>query len=267
MGRDKKMDALAKECFRLGTLSGFQHFEVELRGREELLLTVHLGGEPSQLAQIELMQHSNSLPPASPCNRERHSLWRDGTSNEGLVVFLIGGYAHYNCPHVWVREGHHLLGPAFAQPDAMDVPLRLQSTQAWKHRTVAVWEIVAELISEYSSPRPSNPFELQKSAIEDLPHMDGLLMSAAIASFLREIYIASPTYSPLVEQDLLRMLDVHFNRMVRLSSELAGSPVSSSPVTSWPNSSTNSPVPTRSSCPDAGGAFFLTPAYASHRRE
>ena len=40
MPKDKRMDAFAKETFRLGTLRGFKHFEVELRGREELLVTL-----------------------------------------------------------------------------------------------------------------------------------------------------------------------------------------------------------------------------------
>ena len=41
--KDKRMDAFAREAFRLGTLRGFRHFSVELRGREELLLTVRPG--------------------------------------------------------------------------------------------------------------------------------------------------------------------------------------------------------------------------------
>ena len=34
------MDEFAREVFRLGTLRCFRHFSLDLRGREELLLTV-----------------------------------------------------------------------------------------------------------------------------------------------------------------------------------------------------------------------------------
>ena len=157
MPKDKRMDAFAKETSRLGTLRGFKHFEVELRGREELLVTLQIGSEPSPSVEIEPMAQSNALPPASPCNRERESpRWGDlKPSDLGLaqkVVFLVGGYAHYNCPYVWVREGHALLGPAFYHADAMDVPVRLNSTQAWRNHTVAIWEIVGELVCAYTSP-------------------------------------------------------------------------------------------------------------------
>ena len=95
------MDAFAREAFRLGTLCGFKHFEAEMRGREELLLTVRAGSGP-RLNHMKLvpLRSSSSLPPASPCNRENS---HRGGALEDHATFLIGGYAHYNMPHVWVR--------------------------------------------------------------------------------------------------------------------------------------------------------------------
>jgi len=229
------MDVFAKETFRLGTLRGFRHFEVELRGREELLVTVHLGEMPSPSLGIEPMSQSSALPPASPCNRERESpRWGDLKFGIGevspKVVFLIGGYAHYNCPYVWVREGHSLLGPAFEHADAMDVPVRLSSTQAWRNRSVSVFEIVGELVSAYTSPSPTNPFELLPHVVEELPLVDAILASAGLAAFLREVHISSTPYAPHVEPDLMRMLDFHFSRLPRLAPEL--SPPSATRVSS-----------------------------------
>ena len=51
------------------------------------------------------------------------------TWGETEAVFLIGGYAHYNCPYVWVRAGHSLLG-SFGSDEQLDAPLHLHSTQA-----------------------------------------------------------------------------------------------------------------------------------------
>lgn len=153
MRRDKRMERFAKECFRLGTLRGFQHFEVEMRGREELLVMVALDAPLHAPLQSAPLATDSSHPPASPCSRERSPSGEGEVPDRGdKIVFLLGGYAHYNCPYVWVRKGHSLLGPSFEHPDTMDMPLRLKSTEAWNNRTVSAWEIVAELVSVYSLP-------------------------------------------------------------------------------------------------------------------
>ena len=54
MGKDKRMDAFARETFKLGTLRGFRHFKVELRGREEMMLTFQVAGS-SRLALLSLI--------------------------------------------------------------------------------------------------------------------------------------------------------------------------------------------------------------------
>ena len=153
MSRNKRMDAFARETFRLGSLQGFRHFSVELRGREELLLTVHCKssarsppsapsscGSPHSLkrgnsdgsstsnpqglppylqpeqpetnARLVTMRESPSgpLPPASPCHRDPLRRTPDDEAESSSALFLVGGYAHYNCPYVWVRDGHALLG-------------------------------------------------------------------------------------------------------------------------------------------------------------
>jgi hypothetical protein len=160
--KDKRMDSFAREAFRLGALRAFKHFEVELRGREELLVTVHLGAGsrdywvPS-FAPLDGGE-AESLPPASPCEREdRRGQWDQSRH----VVFLIGGYAHYAVPLVWVRAGHALLG-GFHHLDSYDTPISLVSTEVWAERTVRVWEVVAELVTAVACPAPSNPFELNR---------------------------------------------------------------------------------------------------------
>jgi len=167
--KDKRMDAFAREAFRLGALHGFKHFELELRGREELLVTVHAGSGPRDYSAPGLEPvhrlEADSLPPASPCLRESHSQrW----GHEQDAVFLIGAYAHYAVPLVWVRAGHSLLG-TFHGHDSFDAPVALFSTQAWNDRTVRVFEVVAELIASIACPPPKNPFELKQGAAQPPP--------------------------------------------------------------------------------------------------
>ena len=214
------MEAFAKESFKLGTLSGFRHFHAELRGREELLITVWPSREaewPGGGSPLVPMRGGNrTLPPASPCDRERAAK-RWGEEARATAVFLIGGYAHYNCPYVWVREGHALLGSSF-HGDSMDSPATLESTMAWRERTVHVWEIVAELVTSTSAPPPANPFDLVDEPLQGLPLMDAVLASAALAAFLREVYLSSSPFAPLVEPQMLSMLRLHFSRLPLLSS-------------------------------------------------
>ena len=61
------MEEFYRDLLRFGCLRGFKHFVLYLRGREELLVTVR-------------------RPP----------------SGEG-VPYLVGAYARYNFPYVWLR--------------------------------------------------------------------------------------------------------------------------------------------------------------------
>ena len=181
-----------------------------------------------------------TVPPASPCSRERPAqVW---ASNEPPphATFLVGGYAHYNCPYVWVREGHaphrwqkdersmivlalaSMLG-SFASEASFDAPLQLQSVAAWPSRTVYVWEIVAELVQAVVRAPPSNPFELAPGVAaafaSQRPASDAMLASAALAHFLRELYLSRSQFSRAVEGDYLDVVEAH----VRLLPPLAAS--------------------------------------------
>eukprot|EP00964_Phaeocystis_antarctica_P161062 scaffold133110_cov63-Phaeocystis_antarctica.AAC.8 len=118
------------------------------------------------------------LPPASPCHREPLGRTPDDEGESSSAVFLVGGYAHYNCPYVWVRAGHSLLG-SFGTDEQLDAPLLLESTQAWRERTVHAWEIVAELVGAVATPSPINPFELQPGYLEELAPVDAMLLSGS----------------------------------------------------------------------------------------
>jgi hypothetical protein len=135
------MDAYSRESFRFGTLRGFKHFRVELRGREEMLLTFDVSHAALSGGHVPLapMSLQSALPPASPCQREgMRAPWEDEQPKKVTTVsYLLAGYAHYNCPLAWVRSGHSLVGSAFQNPGAMDAPVELQAAQAFKTQTVS----------------------------------------------------------------------------------------------------------------------------------
>jgi hypothetical protein len=106
----------------------FVHFGLYLKGREELVVTTqHGGGPPTALPPIAAITtrrssaaggipapggggsggsaagsaasdgHNNPLPPASPAAQE------SDVTNPEVTVFLVGAYAKYGWPYVWVR--------------------------------------------------------------------------------------------------------------------------------------------------------------------
>jgi hypothetical protein len=180
------MDAFAKDCQRFGSLKGFKFFDSYLRGREELVITVKRGVRSPQSSrgfettlfkeeassvhpllrkappppsppnpgaggvqtpvkrgpQFQMVE--GGLPPASPFINELVQ------ANENEIRFLIGAYARYNSPYVWMRSssGAHLV--------ATDEPLKLSTTDNWTD--AHVWDITAELVNLTIFPAPPNPF-------------------------------------------------------------------------------------------------------------
>jgi hypothetical protein len=139
--KDKRMDAYARESFKLGTLRGFKHFSAELRGREEMMITIEVSHAALNGTTLPLrpMSVQNALPPASPCQRERvRAPWEEHAPEPAstTVSYLLAGYAHYQCPLAWVRSGHALFGSNFVSSSSMDAPVELSIGQDFKSRTV-----------------------------------------------------------------------------------------------------------------------------------
>ena len=110
----KPLDIFYRDALRLGTLRCFEHFQLYLKGREELVVTVYNGDDGglsptrSEAGQMfrPLMSRqesvggtlTNALPPASPAAHELD------VHNPDVTVFLIGAYAKYSWPYVWLRS-------------------------------------------------------------------------------------------------------------------------------------------------------------------
>merc|ERR1711916_322412 len=125
------------------------------------------------------------------------------------TVYLIGGYARYKCPFVWLRSKPP--SPDAAVEDA-EAPLKLRTTDEWpkSRNSIKVWDIIAELIERTASPPPENPFEIDLAYFDALPPLDRVLSSAALLHFLRKLHIARYPYEASILADMRALLETHF---------------------------------------------------------
>jgi len=157
-------------------------------------------------------------PPASPAVNEISQV-----TESGSTVYLVGGYAKYKQPYVWVRS--NLGAKTTATKDAKDMPLKLDSTDAWKRdpRAVRVWHMAAELVRSTVVPPPVNPLAVDHQFFDSLPPDEQAIASGALAGFLREVYTsATDKYtasSALVLADFQALMDRHFVIMKGLTEE------------------------------------------------
>jgi len=203
--RNEKLAGFLKDCLAVGCLRGFYYFELYCRGREELLVTVKAGVDgpvfPSPSSNtIPVLE--GGLPPASPCAKDSEQMSQD-------AVFLIGGYARYKCPFVWVRSNHtQLLGPE--KQSSKDTPLDLKTTANWKYGDIKVWDIIGEIVLAIAHPPSGNPFKIDFGKLESMPLLDRTLAAGALAFFFRRMNMKNYPYSEEILNDTQKLLDLHF---------------------------------------------------------
>lgn len=133
--------------------------------------------------------------------------------NPGETVFLLGAYAKYNWPYVWLRSSHH--NTRLSHENDKDLPLDLMTTQAWKKNGHRVWDIVEELVSMNVLPNPSNPFAVDHAKLAAQPPDDRYLNLGAMVAFLKDLVVvhsgAPPPYAAEIEADLEKLMNAHLS--------------------------------------------------------
>ncbi|KAI8331757.1 hypothetical protein BC941DRAFT_438380 [Chlamydoabsidia padenii] len=199
-----RLAGLLQECSLLGCLSGFQHFEVCMRSREELLLSILPSGVmDSGKRNLTLMSST-------------HLLDESYIKTMDCTVFVVTGYAVYNCPYIYAWKQSQRALKYMNNAVEPDVPLRLESTMSWTTKNVALWEMVWELISRVSWPSPKNPFAIDFDYLDRVPLPQSLFLTGALLNFLQTVWIqAEPQVSfiDLVFQDIQLLQQRHLQLM------------------------------------------------------
>ncbi|RIA87917.1 hypothetical protein C1645_776268 [Glomus cerebriforme] len=246
------------DCLSVGCLRGFKHFEVYLRGREELLLRVyidnsHISNRSSYNSLSLAKSQSNALfspktrrtlsngsdfmntvlPPSSPLDKD---LEKDETNH----VFLIAGYARYKCPYVWLRSNHkRLIQLQDDQKLETDNPLKLDTIAAWKTRDIRLWNIIAEVITLCLDPAPENPFEINHSYYDALPLEEMAVSTGAMVDFLQKVYLMDTSFADKVFEDIKLLQQRHFTAFEEMNDAVNSNSLEKSNPSSNVSAATN----------------------------
>eukprot|EP00301_Raphidiophrys_heterophryoidea_P023436 c7329_g1_i1.p1 GENE.c7329_g1_i1~~c7329_g1_i1.p1 ORF type:complete len:217 (-),score=36.30 c7329_g1_i1:29-640(-) len=183
------LDLFQKEILGFGSLRGFVHFSTYLRGREELLLTVFN--------------------------------YTDGYKRpEDCTDFLVGCYARYQKPFVWIRTSDENRKRVFGhQGKDRDIPLDLDSTDKRREKMARMAEIVSEIVMRNTATRIVHPFEINHEEISQLDCLHRVLASAALIQFLKSIYVdANNPNAQHVQKDLQQLVETHFQNIEKILS-------------------------------------------------
>ncbi|CAG8742646.1 6344_t:CDS:2 [Gigaspora margarita] len=193
-----RLSAFLADCLSVGCLKGFKHFEVYLRGREELLLRVYIDGQKQNSEESDRMIY-NSLSLAK-FQLSNGSDFTEMTSSPSSPLDedleKATGYARYKRPYVWLRSNHkRLIQLQDDQKLETDNPLKLDTIAAWKTQDVKLWDIIAEVITLSLSPPPENPFEINHSYYDTLP-----LEECAVSTVFEDIKILQQRHFAAFEE-------------------------------------------------------------------
>ena len=98
-------------------------------------------------------------------------------------TFLIGAYAKYDRPYVWLREGGRVRSDGAG---ADDLPLDLEALRVNDGATgfsARVWDVAEELVGMNVFPTPPNAFAVDHGAIRKMEPAEQFLAAGAMVGF------------------------------------------------------------------------------------
>ncbi|KAL1916299.1 uncharacterized protein VTP21DRAFT_5916 [Calcarisporiella thermophila] len=244
-----RLAGIQADCLTLGCLRGFKHFEVFLRGREELILRVNKTERSTNRLSIYMMQKrvysgltslgiararldgaisektrkmiqnsigEDTVVPVSPLDQD---LKNDTTKTN----FLIAAYARYRRPYVWLRSNQdqqRLHSSTSSIDTEEDCPLELDTVINWKTKDIKLWDIVAELLKLTLSPPPINPFTVDHTFFDNLPLEEAVVATGSMINFLSTLYLQQYSFSDKIFDDLRLLHARHYTLLDELQSFL-----------------------------------------------
>ena len=174
---------------------------MRVRSSDELVIAVHRGpgARGRWESEVAKLLSNQVLPPASPTVTARD------VNSPDSVGFLVGSYADYAHPHVWLHGEE--LGPV-----ERSAPLALEALRAWRPEE-SLWQLIAELVRRVTSC--SRPFQVDWDALAALPAWERAVQAGLTARILLEVFTCHGP-GPLgaggegLVRDLERLFQAHF---------------------------------------------------------
>jgi hypothetical protein len=151
---------------------------------------------------------------------------RPKSTTADASTFLIGAYAKYDRPYVWLREGGGIRSDGTG---ADDLPLDLDTLRVNARSgepagfSARVWDVVEELVGMNVFPTPPNAFAVDHGAIKRMEAGERFLAAGAMVGFLHDILEAGArrggsgrdgkargeVFVALVEEDIDKLVAAH----------------------------------------------------------
>ena len=115
---------------------------------------------------------------------------RPKSATADASTFLIGAYAKYDRPYVWLREGGGIRSDGTG---ADDLPLDLDTLRVNARSgepagfSARVWDVAEELVGMNVFPTPPNTFAVDHGAIKRMEAGERFLAAGAMVGFLHDI--------------------------------------------------------------------------------
>ncbi|KAG2217576.1 hypothetical protein INT45_004929 [Circinella minor] len=94
--------------------------------------------------------------------------------------------------------------------------MTLDTTETWRRKDVALWEMIKEVFVMVTDSCPNNPFKLDHAYLAALPLEEAMLLTGSLLNFLQHMWIQADPNKEFIEQvyeDIKLLQTRHLNVM------------------------------------------------------